>query len=186
LSDAATVKTYATKEDQKSKVLETKFYKIDPNLSLKLNTEFANEYNAGGNDALIDGIRGAKDFRTGAWQGYSNRNVDVVLDLGSAKPVKSIETHFLQDQRSWIFYPTQVEVWISEDGKNYTSLGVQKIDATKRDEEALVKMITYKQAASAVRYIKLVATNLGPVPEWHLGHPHDGKAWIFVDEISVN
>jgi predicted alpha-1,2-mannosidase len=185
LREAATIKTYATKGDQKSKMLETKFYKIDPNLSLKLNTKFANEYNAGGNDALIDGIRGAKDFRTGAWQGYSNSNVDVVLDLGSAKPVKSIETNFLQDQRSWIFYPTDVEVWISEDGKKYTSLGVQKIDATKRDEEALVKTITFKQPASAVRYIKLVATNLGPVPDWHLGHPHDGKAWIFIDEISV-
>ena len=185
LSEASTVKTYSIKGDQKSKVLETKFYKIDPNLSLKLNTEFANEYNAGGNDALIDGIRGAKDFRTGAWQGYSDRNVHLVLDLGSVKPVKTIETNYLQDQRSWIFYPTQVEVWVSEDGKLFKSIGVQKIEATKRDEATLVKTITFRQPATPARFIKLVATNLGPVPEWHLGHPHDGKAWIFIDEISV-
>lgn len=185
LQEASTLKTYAKKGDNKSKVLETKFYKIDPNLSLQLNTEFANEYNAGGNDALIDGIRGAKDFRTGAWQGYSNKNVDVVLDLGTVRKVQRIETNFLQDQRSWIFYPTQVEFWVSEDGKNYTSLGVQKIDATKKDEDVAIKTVTIKQASKPVRYIKMIATTLGPVPKWHLGHPHDGKAWMFVDEISV-
>jgi hypothetical protein len=185
LNEEATVKTYSIRKNQKSKVLETKFYKIDPNLSLKLNTKFANEYNAGGNDALIDGIRGAKDFRTGAWQGYSDKNVDVVLDLGRLQPINSITTNFLQDQRSWIFYPTQVECWVSEDGEKFISLGKQKIDTTKKDENVSLKTIEFKIPSKTIQYIKLVATNLGAVPEWHLGHPFDGKAWIFIDEIAI-
>ncbi len=185
LEEAATIKTYAKKEKKKSKVLKTKFYKIDTNLKLKLHTEFANEYNAGGNDALIDGIRGAKDFRTGAWQGYSDNNVDVLLDLGSVKQISTIETNYLQDQRSWIFYPTQVEVWVSIDGNNFKSIGVKNMDASNKDEDVAIKTITFKEPSTSARYIKLVATNLGSVPEWHLGHPYDGKAWIFIDEVSV-
>lgn len=185
LSEAVTVTTYAAKGGQKSKELETKFYKIDPDLKLKLNTTYANEYSAGGNDALIDGIPGTRDFRTGAWQGYSDRNVDVVLDLGKVRSINSVETNFLQDQRSWIFYPTQVEVWVSEDGEKYKSIGVKGIAAANKDEEIAIRNIVFKNSLKSVRYIKLIATNLGPVPEWHLGHPYDGKAWIFVDEISV-
>ena len=37
----------------------------------------------------------------------------------------------------------------------------------------------------SARYIKIVAKNLGDLPSWHLGHPYNGKAWIFVDEIDV-
>ena len=35
------------------------------------------------------------------------------------------------------------------------------------------------------RYIKIVAKNLGDLPPWHLGAPHNGKAWVFIDEITV-
>ena len=36
------------------------------------------------------------------------------------------------------------------------------------------------------RYIKIKAKTLGPLPEWHLGAEHGGKAWIFVDEIEID
>ena len=35
------------------------------------------------------------------------------------------------------------------------------------------------------QFVKLKAANLGDVPPWHLGHPFDGKAWIFTDEIEI-
>jgi hypothetical protein len=37
----------------------------------------------------------------------------------------------------------------------------------------------------SARYVKIVAKNLGDLPEWHLGYPYNGKAWIFVDEIEI-
>ena len=37
----------------------------------------------------------------------------------------------------------------------------------------------------SARYIKIVAKNLGDLPKWHLGSPHQGKAWVFIDEITV-
>ena len=37
---------------KKSAVISTDFYKKNPNLKIKLYTDYENQYNAGGNDAL--------------------------------------------------------------------------------------------------------------------------------------
>jgi hypothetical protein len=37
-----------------------------------------------------------------------------------------------------------------------------------------------------VKAVKIIATNLGPLPEWHLGYPFDGRSWLFTDEIILN
>ncbi len=185
ISEDATLKTYAEKDGIKSAQLTTQFYKIDPNLSIKLETEYANQYNAGGQNALIDGIRGTRDFRTGAWQGYQNKDVIAIVDLGSIKPIETITVNFLQDQGSWIFYPTKVECFVAPGKTFYKSLPTQKIDAEVRSEEAALKSIQFDMKGYSSRYIKIVAKNLGDLPAWHLGAPFDGKAWIFIDEIEV-
>ena len=133
---------------------------------------------------MIDGIKGALDFRTGAWQGYSDKNLDAEVNLGSVQNISEIKTNFLQEQRSWIFYPTQVACLISIDGKNYTSIGEQKIDAAIPSQDASIKSVVFKTNQKA-QFVKLKATNLGDVPIWHLGHPFDGKAWVFTDEIEI-
>ena len=184
ISESVLIKTYAQKQGKKSGVLSTQFFKIDPNVSITLNTQYANEYSASGENALIDGIKGALDFRTGAWQGYSDKDLDAEVNLGSVQNISEIKTNFLQEQRSWIFYPTQVTCLISIDGKNYTSIGVQKIDAAIPSQDASIKSVVFKTNQKA-QFIKLKATNLGDVPPWHLGHPFDGKAWIFTDEIEI-
>lgn len=185
ISEAVLIKTYAEKDGKKSATLSTQLFKIDPNMHLTLGTQYANEYSASGNDALIDGIKGARDFRTGAWQGYSNQNLDATVALGKEKQVTTIATNFLQDQGSWIFYPTEVTCWVSVDGKNYTPVGTQKIDADAPSEEIAIKTTTF-EVNKKITHLKITAKNLGPVPQWHLGHPYDGKAWVFVDEIEIN
>ena len=38
---------------------------------------------------------------------------------------------------------------------------------------------------SLFKDLKIKAKKLGELPEWHLGYKHDGRSWIFVDEISI-
>jgi len=185
LTEESTITTYAIKGGKKSASLTTQFYKIDPNLSLTLETEYANQYNAGGNNALIDGIRGARDFRTGAWQGYQGNDIIAIVDLGSVKPIETISINFLQDQGSWIFYPTEVECYVSDSSTFYKNLPAQKIASETRSEESELKTIQFSMKGNSARYIKVVAKNLGDLPVWHLGAPFNGKAWIFVDEIEI-
>ena len=186
ISEPTVLKVYSEKNESKSATIETKFYKIDPNLSITLETEYANQYNAGGNDALIDGIFGTQDFRTGTWQGYWNEDVIVTVDLGSLKDVNMVYVNFLQDQGSWIFYPTEIECLGSKDGVNFVPIDSKRIiDTTVPFEGSEIKKVFFKQPSKEFRFIKIRAKKLGELPEWHLGYPHDGRSWIFVDEISI-
>lgn len=182
ISEELILKTYSKKSDSKSQILSTHFYKIDPNLSIKLETEYANQYNGGGNNALIDGVHGAIDFRTGAWQGYHDKDLKATVDLGSSKDVKMVLVNFMQDQRSWIFYPTEIFCAVSENGTDFTELPIQKIDAEKPSEEAGIKTIQF-EVGKNIQFIKITAKNFGDLPKGHLGY--GGKAWLFVDEIEI-
>jgi hypothetical protein len=185
IDKAISLYVYSKKDEQQSATIETSFYKIDPNISITLDTEYANQYNAGGNDALIDGIKGARDFRTGTWQGYFDEDVIATVDLGSEKPINLVTVSFLRDQRSWIFLPTEVEILGSNNGTTFKSLGNQTLDTSTNTEEVIIKTLEFKQSKTNYRYVKLIAKKLGQLPEWHLGYKHDGRSWIFVDEISI-
>ncbi|WP_296382120.1 GH92 family glycosyl hydrolase [Winogradskyella sp.] len=185
ISKDAEIKLYSEKGELKSPVLTTPFYKIDPNLSIALESEFANQYSAGGNDALIDGIRSTKNYRTGSWQGYHNTDIIATVDLGSQKSISSVKVNFLQDQGAWIFYPTEVQCLVSNDNKTFKALPVQKINSAERNSKLEIKTIEFKIPITNYKYVKIVAKKLGKVPEWHLGYPYDGSSWIFVDEISI-
>ncbi|WP_299620251.1 GH92 family glycosyl hydrolase [uncultured Tenacibaculum sp.] len=185
LSEKTKLSAYAKIGETKSAVIETNFVKIDPNIKISLETAYANQYNAGGDNALIDGIKGARDFRTGTWQGYSNVDVVATVDLGKEKWVESISTNYLEDQRSWIFLPTSVAYYTSVDGKIYKQVADLKIDSVKPKENTSIKELTIHLKGSNVRYVKVVAKKLGDLPEWHLGYKHNGKSWIFIDEIMI-
>lgn len=184
VSDKATLKTYAQKGNTKSAVITTDFYKIDPKIKIELQTKYANQYNAGGDNALIDGIIGTEDFRTGTWQGYWDEDVIAIVDLGRNRRMSSIEINFLRDQRSWIFLPTQVEIYHSLDGKRYRKIKDWLAPQLENTDEVAIETIKTRQTINS-RYIKVVAKKLGKLPEWHLGHKHDGRSWIFIDEIQI-
>ena len=185
ISEKVTLKVYAEKENLRSTIITTDFYKIDPNLKIELKTVYANQYNAGGDNALIDGVVGAEDFRTGTWQGYFDTDLVAVVDLGKEKSVESVQVNFLEDQRSWIFLPTEVEYLISANGKSFKSISKVKVNATLANEQVKIKEHQVVLNKENVRYIKIIAKKLGQLPEWHLGSKHEGRSWLFLDEIQI-
>ncbi|WP_191858187.1 GH92 family glycosyl hydrolase [Hanstruepera ponticola] len=185
ISEPSTLEVYSKKGDAESARITTKFYKIDPNISIKLETEYANQYNGGGQNALIDGIYGTQDFRTGTWQGYFDEDVIATVDLGSIKAINEISVNFLQDQKSWIFLPTQVEVLISNDGNEFKSIFTKNYDAPEPLEGSQIETLNSNLKSKKARFIKVIAKKLGKLPEWHLGYEHDGRSWLFVDEITI-
>jgi hypothetical protein len=185
IKEKSILEVYSQKDGLKSPIISTHFFKIDPNLKISLETEYANQYNAGGDNALIDGIRGTEDFRTGTWQGYWNEDVIATVDLGRVKGMNSIEMNFLQDQKSWIFLPTEVELLISKNGQNFQSIHNQKLDAVTPLDKPEIFHFSHVFKLKEFRYVKVIAKKLGELPEWHLGHAHDGRSWIFIDEIEV-
>jgi len=184
ISKKTSLKIYAVKDGEKSATITTDFFKIDPNVTITLKNEYANQYNGGGKNALIDGVIGAQDFRTGTWQGYSDTDLIAIVDLGKIKEINKISVGFLQDQRSWIFLPTEVAFFSSTDGINFSKLKTEYKFPPNKDENVLIKRISSSKKVKA-RYIKVVAKKLGILPKWHLGYKHNGRSWLFADEIQI-
>ena len=105
-------------EVTKSVVVSSEFIALTGDKKITLNSNFAPQYTAGGAEALIDCQYGTANWRTGNWQGYHEVNFDAVIDLGKVKKVSTISADFLQDDNSWIWFPTKVEITWSSDGKN--------------------------------------------------------------------
>lgn len=185
ISEETTVKLYSEKGNLKSPVLSTPFYKIDPNLSITLESTYANQYAAGGNDALIDGIRSTKNYRTGSWQGYYDTDLMATVDLGAEKTISSVSVNFLRDQGAWIFYPKEVQCLVSTDNKSFKALPSQNIATFEKNSDIDIETIQFNFNPSAYRYVKIIAKKLDALPEWHLGYSMNGRSWIFVDEISI-
>lgn len=185
LTDDAVIEVYGEKNGKHSSTLTTRLMKIDPNLSIVLATEYANQYNGGGNDALIDGFKGAKDFRTGVWQGYHEVDLDATVNVGSVKKISEVKVNFLQDQRSWIFFPTEVSCYVSKDNISFIKVADVKINAHIPSDVNEIKTVTFS-SNSEIQYVRITAKNFGVLPEWHIGYPYQGSAWIFVDEIEVD
>ena len=175
---------YAQRGNTKSATITTDFYKIDPIIKIELKTEYANQYNAGGQNALIDGIFGTENFRTGFWQGYNDNDLEAVIDLGSKKEISNVKVGFLRDQKSWIFLPKKVFIYSSIDGENFSLLTSKKMPKPINDETVIIKHVSSNKKVSA-KYIKVKATKFGVLPNWHLGYESDGRSWLFADEIQI-
>lgn len=139
-------------------------------------------YPGGGPATLTDGRRGTLDPRDGRWLGFEGEGLEAVIDLGREVPVMSVSCGFLQDQPAWIFLPTEVRLFLSQDGVSYNEAGRVEREVVS-DQEPKAASDEPRFPATQARFIKIVARNVGICPS---GHPGEGsKAWLFVDEIVV-
>lgn len=175
---------YAESHGVESARLTTAFRKRDPLLSIELASEYSSQYSAGGNNALIDGILGSSDFRTGTWQGYYDTDLNATVNLGKSRVLNRIKVRFLSDQSPWIFYPKSVTCYASMDGEHFVNLGRADI-LIEPIEDAESKTLVFQAGGRSYRYVRVVAEKVGALPSWHLGAEYDGRSWMFVDEIQL-
>jgi hypothetical protein len=168
---------------ERSRTVTSVFRRISGDVGVKLVSAFDPMYSAGGAGALVDGIRGGDDFRTGAWQGYEGIDFEAVVDLGSARRIGSITAGFLQDQGSWIFMPRSVEFSVSKDGERFEAVSIALNDVPADAEGRILKDFIAGGLDVEARFVRVLARTPGLCPSWHAGA--GGKAWIFIDEIIV-
>lgn len=166
-----------------SQVIEAVFSKIPKDRKVSYNTKYQPQYAAGGDLAMIDFVRGGEDFKTGAWQGYEGDDFDLVVDLGKPEDVKKLSAGCFQDQGAWIWFPEWVEFSVSSNGKDYKSVGKAVCDVPKNKDGRFLKEFSIASDNKQVRYIKVIGKNQATCPSWHPGA--GSKAWIFVDEITI-
>lgn len=165
-----------------SKVVDAQFTKVDDAYSIQLQSTYAPEYAADGDGSLIDGLRGGTDFRTGEWQGYRGQDVVVSIDLGSPKRVNRLGVGVLQDVRSWIWFPAEVEFSTSTNRRQWSSTIVRN-SISPEAEGAQTQDLWTAPIDKRARYIEVTVRSIGPCPEWHPGAGE--TSWLFVDEILI-
>lgn len=134
-------------------------------------------YDGGKDGGLVNILRGSLNFHDGQWQGWQGDDMEVIINFESPKEFSSVTVGSMENQGSHIYFPTDVEVWLSEDGKNYSSVGKIHRDYALNGYAEL-KDFTIEFPSQKAKFIKVKATNLGDAP-------NTSDSWLFIDEIVV-
>ena len=139
------------------------------------------KYTGGETYGLTNGVTGG--IKTwSAWVGLVNHDIDPVIDLGESMMINRVTTHYVNSKGSWIHPPKAIEVFVSQDGKNFMSEGRKVINPEEKMNNS-VETVTIMLKNVKARYVKLVATTTGVIPK---GYPGEGEgAWMFLDEVIV-
>ena len=184
IQENSTIRFY--NENKKQYVQIATFAKLPSDRKIYLANNYNPSYSAGGANGLIDGIYGKLNWRAGDWQGYQGQDVEVVMAFDNPKYVKTLSAHFLEDQNAWIFYPKEVLFFASNDSVNWSLLQSIPTNKSAHEEKVSISTFTCKPKfikAQSFKYVKLVAKNFGPMPDWHEGRGN--ATFIFVDEFEV-
>tara|TARA_R100000935_G_C2840369_1_gene170621 strand:- start:4855 stop:7182 length:2328 start_codon:yes stop_codon:yes gene_type:complete len=126
---------------------------------------------------MVNVVRGSKNFHDGQWQGWLDNDMELVIDLESPTELEKISVGALENQGSGIYFPIQVEVFLSDDGKTFRIAGSVKREYAANNGSEL-KDFVIEIGKQNARYIKVKATNLGTAPT-------GGGSWMFIDEVVV-
>ena len=149
------------------------------------------QYTENGEEGLIDRLHGTENYRIGGWQGWTG-DMEVIVDLLETRAVYSVGVECLENMRSWIFFPRQVEISTSLDGQHYTDRWIIPTDrknkfpdSRERQGESVVHNFeAFNLEAVDARYLRIKAVNYGKMPDWHVSAGE--QAWLFVDEVEVH
>ena len=132
-------------------------------------------------------------YADGHWQGYWGDSIDAVIDLSVGGGLSAVTPHevtmrFMQNTFDWILAPTQIKVYVSKDGKDWTLVADKHFDMDPRETGMRLRNYTVdlNNSQSSIlnsQFLRVVVPNPGPLPEWH---PAPGQpSYLFTDEIIV-
>ena len=164
-----------------------KVEKFAVHLGLNSNVDYQYLYNlsypAEGLSSLTNGRLGSLDFKDGQWQGFSGKNLDVIISLDSLTRINKVSMNFYQYINSWIIVPSYISIMSSKDSlhweviKSVDSIG----EITKRGK--FIRSLSFDSLKTDAKYLKIFAKNYGKLPSWH--EAAGAESWLFVDEIIV-
>lgn len=144
---------------------------------VKYLTPYNTSYKGTGESTLVNTLRGTKNFHDGQWQAWLPDNMEVVIDLNQPTTVSKVTLGAMENQGPGIYFPIKIEVFTSDNGKVFTSVG--KIERPyAKNAGASLKDFVIAFDEQQTQFVKVIATNLKSTPS-------GGDVWLFVDEILV-
>jgi hypothetical protein len=180
LNESTRLQFRAERDGRSSPTVEAYFHRIPEDWEVDLTPPPHPTYSAAGAWTLIDGRRGATDWRGGGWLGFEATDPTATLDLGRVRPVKTVAVGFLQDVKSWIWMPTEVVYSLSTDDETYDEVASIATGVPDDLYGIVIKDVAVDLEGREARYVRIHAVNYDTCPAWHPGA--GGKTWV---EIAV-
>lgn len=141
--------------------------------TVSYNKPYSPSYPAAAEATLLDGGKGGSTYGDGRWQGFIAGGFDVTVDLGSPTPLQYINADFMSNKGPQVYLPMYVEIFISDNGKDFTLLKKVETDPKKEKEKATVAPYSWEGKANG-RYVRYVA-HINP----------ETQGWLFTDEVVI-
>ncbi len=178
-----TIRARAYSKADSSTVTSAGFFKLRHNYKINVLSKLNPQYTAEGAASLSDGIHGDTDWRKGDWLGCQGQDLVLVADLRQKKQVNLVKINCLQDTRSWIVFPAKVDLYVSDDNVRYRLVATNVNTVPMSDYQVKTMQFPLQPTKPVkARYLKIVATGAGRLPEWHMGS--GGESFIFADELE--
>lgn len=185
ISQSADLKAVAIREARVSKVVERKisFNKATMASVRFIQSQPAPNYTFQGAVTLVDGLMGNDNFSTGAWLGFLQDRVTILLDLHKDKSFSKIGVNAMTYMDAWIMSPRQLQVFVSKDNSQFEKMTEvsfpEETDVKKRDIKCFEAAFNPVEA----RYVKLIINGSKELPKNHISfgaHP-----FLFIDELIL-
>lgn len=184
IGESCTFKAAALREGMQTPVYARKFdFNKATGRRIALNAAPTLKYTYGGASLLVDGYRGGPVYSNGAWIGFLNEPLDVTIDMQGAKPYSAVTVESLVEKGEWVFPPSSVGVYLSDDGREFTEAALMSVPQETAGSPDGVKPFKVPFPETSARYLRVVARTVDPIPAWHGAAGQ--KAHMFVDEIIV-
>ena len=184
IGESCTFKAAALREGMQTPVYTRKFdFNKATGRRIALNAAPTLKYTYGGASLLVDGYRGGPVYSNGAWIGFLNEPLDVTIDMQGAKPYSAVTVESLVEKGEWVFPPSSVAVYLSDDGREFTEAALMSVPQETAGSPDGVKPFKVLFPETSARYLRVVARTVDPIPAWHGAAGQ--KAHMFVDEIIV-
>ena len=186
LVENALVKAKAFKKGWiSSEISEKTFYKsaLRPDSMALVQVPMPN-YTGDGSKTLIDLEKGDFNFRSGKWLGYREKPMEAIAFFDSAVTISSVSFSHLVDIPSYIFPPSEIEIWGGNSAGSLKLLKKFTPEQPTASKAAFMKGFHLETGPRNIKVIKILVRPVRRLPSWHQGKGE--KAWIFMDEIFFN
>lgn len=145
--------------------------------SIQLQQPPNTKYNAGA-QTLVNGVSGTHRYNDGQWLGFSGRDLEAVVDLGSKKLIRRVGVNILNYHWQRMWEPAVFQVFTSPDGVHYTP--VAETDSFPVNGINAVRLPVPPVEA---RFVKFVARSKGVIPPG--GYGAGGNSMLLADEFII-
>ena len=151
------------------------------NQKIELKNAPHQKYNGHGNETLIDGIKGSNAYSDGKWLGFSGEDLEATIIFDTQTNLQNITLVCLEANKSWIFLPIEITIFVSIDGINYKKVHQKEIKMGTSESNSGINTIQINKNLKGITHLKIIAKNRKTCPQWHsaAGKP----AWLFISEI---